>query len=60
MTALAKTHKDANSLENYCPVSLLCSTYKLHEWMIMGRIAPIVEGKLTEYHDIHVMAKLKT
>lgn len=46
--ALLKPHKDPNPAKSYCPISLLCSTYKLYEQMIIVRIALIEEEQLAD------------
>ena len=46
VVAILKPGKDPNLLQSYCPISLLCSSYKLMERMILSRINPIVDPLL--------------
>ena len=44
--AILKPRKDSAIPKNYRPISLLCHTYKLHQRMILNRIAPVIEQRL--------------
>ncbi|VVC42657.1 Reverse transcriptase domain, partial [Cinara cedri] len=44
--ALLKPGKDKDDPKNYCPISLLCHTYKLFERMLLNRLVPFVESTL--------------
>ena len=47
MIAMPKPGKDPSSPKIYRPISLLCITYKLYERLLLMRISPLVDEKLT-------------
>ena len=47
MIAIPKPGKDPSSPKSYRPISLLCIPYKLYERLILMRISPLVDEKLT-------------
>ena len=46
--AIPKSGKDPSSPKSYRPISLLCIPYKLYERLILMRISPLVDEKLTK------------
>ena len=46
--AIPKPGKDPSSPKSYRPISLLCIPYKLYERLILMRISPLVDEKLTK------------
>ena len=46
--AIQKPGKDPSSPKSYRPISLLCIPYKLYERLILMRISPLVDEKLTK------------
>ena len=46
--ALLKPGKDPNSPKCCCPIALLCTAYKLLEWMLLTWIQPTTEQKLID------------
>ena len=47
VVALLKPNKDPTSPKSYRPISLLCTTYKLYERLILNQISPTIEEHLT-------------
>ncbi len=47
VVALLKPHKDPHQAKSYRPISLLCSSFKLYERLLMSRMTPEVEKHLT-------------
>ena len=41
--AILKPGKDSSLFKSFRPISLLCHTYKLFDWMILNRLNPIIE-----------------
>ena len=54
VVALLKPGKDPNAAKSYRPISLLCILYKLYERMIMDRMSPTVEEKLSDQDALPV------
>jgi len=48
VVALLKPGKDPEKPESYRPISLLCTSYKLFEKLLLNRLAPSVEDQLIE------------
>ena len=48
MIAIPKPGKDPSSPKSYRPISLLCIPYKLYERLILMRISPLIDEKLTK------------
>uniref|UniRef100_H3B757 Reverse transcriptase domain-containing protein n=1 Tax=Latimeria chalumnae TaxID=7897 RepID=H3B757_LATCH len=46
--AILKPGKPANDPKGYRPIALLCTTYKLLEWMPLTRLAPYFEREIPE------------
>ena len=46
--AIPKPGKDPSSPKSYRPISLLCITYKIYERLILTRISPLVDEKLSK------------
>ncbi|XP_077073341.1 putative RNA-directed DNA polymerase from transposon X-element [Siphateles boraxobius] len=46
--AILKPGKDPSSPKSYRPISLLCITYKLYERLLLQRLMPLIDPKLTK------------
>ena len=46
--AIPKPGKDPSSPKNYRPISLLCITDKLYERLLLQRVTPLIDSKLTK------------
>ncbi|KAJ8388028.1 hypothetical protein AAFF_G00148190 [Aldrovandia affinis] len=46
ITALLKPGKDPNLSKSYRPISLLCTTYKLFERLLLSRLSPQIDAEL--------------
>ena len=47
VVAIPKPGKDPSSPKSYRPISLLCITYKLYERLLLQRLMPLIDTKLT-------------
>ena len=47
VVALLKPNKEPTNPKSYRPISLLCTTYKLYERLILNRVSPTIEECLT-------------
>ena len=48
IVTILKPGKDSSSPKSFCPISLLCVTYKLYEQLILTRMVPIIDPNITE------------
>ena len=48
VVAISKPGKDPSSPKSYRPISLLCITYKLYERVLLQRLMPLIDSKLTK------------
>ncbi|CAJ1061372.1 Hypp2004 [Xyrichtys novacula] len=48
VVAIPKPAKDPSSPKSYRPISLICITYKLYERLLLQRLMPLIDTKLTK------------